>query len=201
MVYDFYGATELGVVSVAGPQDLRQDPRTVGRPMRGVEVLLADDAGRTVARGEPGELFVRSDMLSSYEGEASGSDPLRAAGWSSAGDVAIQDASGLLRIVDRRKDLIVTGGVNVFPAEVERIVERHPQVRECAVTGVADPDWGEAVAAFVVLEPGAALDRSALRAFCKERMNKAMVPKSFTALAEIPRCAAGKVLRRELGKP
>jgi acyl-CoA synthetase (AMP-forming)/AMP-acid ligase II len=198
VVYDFYGATELGVVSIATPADLRQDLRTVGRPLRGVEVLLADDEGKPVPPGQPGELFVRSDMLSSYEGVAAGTDPLRAAGWSSAGDVAIQDSSGLLRIVDRKKDLIVTGGVNVFPAEVERVVEQHAGVRECAVTGVADATWGEAVAAFVVLEPGCGLDEAELRAFCKERMNAAMVPKSFTALEEIPRSAAGKVLRREL---
>ena len=197
-LYDFYGATELGIVSIAGPGDLAAHPESVGRPLPGLELRFVGDDGRDVPEGRPGELFVRSDMISPYEGVEARS-PLEAEGWASAGDVA-QLVDGYLRIVDRKKDMIVSGGANVFPAEVEQVVRAHPTVRDVAVVGLPDPEWGEAVTAFVVLEDGQALDPDTLRAHCKQRLNRVEVPKSFRPIAELPRNPTGKLLRRELAR-
>jgi fatty-acyl-CoA synthase len=181
VLYDFYGATELGVVSVASPDDLRLKPHGVGRPLRGVEVKLAPD----------GELFVRSDMLTAYEGVDEDS-PF--AGWASAGDVARIEDDGTLVIVDRKKDMVCSGGVNLFPAEIEERVEEHPRVREAACAGRPDDTWGESLHCWFVGE--ATPDQ--LRAFCKERMAPYEVPKSFTRIGAVPRSPEGKVLRRAL---
>lgn len=183
VLYDFYGATELGVVSIARPDELRARPWTVGKPLPGVEVKLAED----------GELWVRSAALNAYEdGEEEGPFP----GFGSAGDIAKQDAEGYLAIVDRKKDVVITGGVNVFPAEVEEELARHPAIRDVACAGIPDPQWGESLEAFIVSEQ--ALDEDQLRAFCRERMAPFRVPKRFHRVDEIPRSPAGKVLRREL---
>ncbi len=195
-LYDFYGATELGIVTIASPHDLRRHPGSVGRPLPGLDLRFIGDDGRDVPPGEPGELYVKSDMISPYEG-VEASSPLETEGWASAGDVArLED--GHLFIVDRKKDMIVSGGANVFPGEVEEVVRAHPSVREVAVVGLPDPEWGEAVTAFVVVEEGRSLDAEVLREHCKERLNRVEVPKSFRAIDELPRNPTGKLLRRSL---
>ncbi len=181
VLYDFYGATELGVVSVASPEDLRRKPHGVGRPLRGVEVKLAPD----------GELFVRSDVLTPYEGEEPTSPY---SGWASAGDIARIESDGTLVIVDRKKDMVCSGGVNLFPAEIEERIEEHPLVTEAACAGREDPEWGEALHAWYVGE----VEADELLAFCKEQLAPWQVPKRFTKVESIPRSPEGKVLRRQL---
>lgn len=194
VLYDFYGATELGIVSVAGPAELAWDPATVGRVLPGVEIRLVDDEGRAVPPGEPGLLEVRGPSVSDgYLGE--GSHPVTR--WHTAGDVCRQ-RDGLLYVVDRKRDVIISGGVNIFPVDVEEAVEAHPSVREAAALGVTDPEWGEALHVFVVLEPGHALDSEALIAHCRARLQRYAVPKAFHAIGALPRSPTGKVLRREL---
>jgi len=194
-IFDFYGATELGIVSIAGPQDLDAHPESVGRPLPDLELRFLGEDGRATPNG-PGELWVRSDMISAYEG-VEATHPLEAEGFATAGDIA-ELRQGYLHIVGRKKDVIVSGGANVFPAEVEEVVRTHPSVRDAAVVGRPDPKWGEAVTAFVVLAPDAQLDPSALKAHCKERLNRVEVPKSFHAIDELPRNPTGKLLRRRL---
>ena len=196
VLVDFYGATELGIVSIARPEDLARQPGSVGRPLPGLELRFIGDDGRDVPSGQPGELFVRSDMISAYEG-VEATSALESEGWASAGDVArLED--GYLFIVDRKKDMIVSGGANVFPGEVEDVVRAHPSVRDVAVVGLPDAEWGEAVTAFVVVEEGHSLEPDGLRSFCKERLNRVEVPKSFRAIDELPRNPTGKLLRRTL---
>lgn len=190
VLYDFYGATEMGIVSIAGPGDLATHPGTVGRLMSGVEARLVATDGHDAAPGEPGELFVRSDAASEEAED-------RLVGWVSAGDVArIED--GYLYIVDRVRDVVISGGVNIFPVDVEIAVEKHPSIREAAAVGVPDDEWGECLQVFVVLEDGATLDIDALREHCRGLLERYAVPKGFLSIEELPRSPTGKVLRREL---
>lgn len=193
VVYDFYGATELGVVSVATPSDLATDPATVGRPLPGVRVRLLDDDGRDVPAGQPGELFVASDTaMVGYEGLAPS-----ASGWSTVGDVARLDERGLLYLVDRKRDMVVSGGVNLFPTEIEEALERCPGVREAACAGVPDAEWGEALNAWVVPE-GGGLDPEAVRVWARQHLARTWVPKAVHLVHAVPRSPTGKVLRRVL---
>lgn len=188
VLYDFYGATEMGVVSIAGPGDLACRPDTVGRLLPGVEAKLVADDGHEAATGEPGELFVRSAAATEHEpGD----------GWVSAGDVARIDGD-LLFIVDRKRDVVISGGVNLFPVDIEVVVERFPTVREAAAIGVPDDQWGEALQVFVVLAPGATLDVDGLREHCRANLARYAIPKAFLVVDELPRSPTGKVLRREL---
>lgn len=195
---DFYGATELGVVSIAGPDDLDRHPASVGRPLPGVRLRLLDDALQPVGPGEAGELWVSGDALSDgYEGvEDATPEALR--GWATAGDVARLDDEGFLYIVDRKKDVIITGGVNVFPAEVEDVLLAHPAVESCAVAGVPDEAWGEAVHAFVVLASGCAVGAEELVEHCRALVAPALVPKVVHFREALPLGSTGKVLRRAL---
>ena len=181
VLYDFYGATELGVVTVASPADLRHKPYGVGKPIRGVEVRLGPD----------GELFARSDMLTPYEGVEPTS---RFPGWGSAGDIARIETDGTVVIVDRKKDVVVSGGVNLFPAEVEERLEEHSDVREAACAGRPDETFGEALHAWYV----GGVEPDDLRAWCRERMAPYEIPRRVTRVDAIPRSPEGKVLRRQL---
>jgi fatty-acyl-CoA synthase len=190
VLYDFYGATEMGIVSIASPGDLATAPDSVGRILRGVEAMVVDDGGQRLPSGAVGELFVRSDTMTND------SDSL-VPGWVSAGDVArIQD--GRLFIVDRKRDVVISGGVNLFPVDIELALECHPSVREAAAFGLPDPEWGEALHTVVVIEPGHELDVEALRAHCKTQLAHYAIPKSFRQVDSLPRSPTGKVLRRML---
>ncbi|NCG19778.1 MAG: AMP-binding protein, partial [Rhodobacterales bacterium] len=143
VLYDFYGATELGVISIAGPEDLATHPSSQGRILPGVKTRVVDANGDLVPYGSPGQLYVRSDTMT-----LDTRSPLQ--GWMSAGDVArIED--GYLYIVDRIRDVVISGGVNLFPVDIEVVVEAHESVHECAAVGVPDDEWGEALQVFVVL--------------------------------------------------
>ncbi|MCP4808217.1 MAG: acyl--CoA ligase [Proteobacteria bacterium] len=189
---DFYGATELGIVTIASPHDLSKHPESVGRLMPGIEARLVDDDQQPVARGEPGELWVRSDMISGYEGIESDSF-LERAGYATAGDIARID-DGYVFLVDRKKDMIVSGGSNVFPAEVEAVIARFEGVEDVAVAGRPDDEWGEAVNAWVVGE----VDHDALLAYCREHLDRHELPKAIHAIDELPRTPTGKVQKTRL---
>jgi acyl-CoA synthetase (AMP-forming)/AMP-acid ligase II len=192
VVYDLYGATELGVVALATPADLAVDPRTVGRPLHGVEVRIVDDAGQPAAAGDPGEIEVRSSMaMLGYEQGSEETSP-----WRTVGDVGCLDANGLLRVVDRRKDIVITGGVNVFPGEVEEVLEAHPAVARAGVIGVPDPEWGEAVVAFVVRK--GPVEAEELAAHCAAHLARFKRPKQFRFAESLPISPTGKLLRRVL---
>lgn len=189
---DFYGATELGIVTVATPEDLARHPASIGRLLPGVTARLVDDDQQPVGMGQPGELWIKSDMISGYEGIESDSF-LERNGYATAGDVArIQD--GYVFLMDRKKDMIVSGGSNVFPAEVEAVIARFPGVLDVAVAGRPHPEWGEAVTAWVVGE----VDRGALQTFCREHLDRHEVPKAIHAIDELPRTPTGKVHKNRL---
>ena len=190
IVRDLYGATELGVVSVATPDDLAAAPGTVGRPLPGVSIAIRDADGQPVADGAVGTLYVASSMqMVGYEGlDAPGA-------WVTVGDLA-RLQGGRLFLVGRDRDMILTGGVNVFPGEVEAVLKAHPAVAEAAVIGVPDPTWGERVEAHVVTR--APVDVSALDAWCAERLARFKRPKAIHLRDALPMSPTGKVLKRLL---
>ena len=170
-----------------------------GRPVKGVQVRIVDEAGDPVALGDVGEVVVKGPtvMRGYWEMPDVTADAMRD-GWFRSGDLAYADEDGFIYLTDRKKDMIITGGFNVFPKEVEEILYTHPSVFECAVIGVPDPDWGEAVTAIVAQRPGVDADEAELLAYCRERLSDFKRPKSVRFVSEIPRNPSGKVLKRVL---
>jgi acyl-CoA synthetase (AMP-forming)/AMP-acid ligase II len=210
VMHQVYGMTEAcGVVSSLGPED-HENPAvahrlvSAGTPIQGVEIEVRDPAtGEPVPTGEPGEIWVRTDqIMGGYWGKPEATAAtITADGWLRTGDGGHMDADGYLYVTDRIKDMIVSGGENIYPAEIERVLAEHPALRDVAVIGVPDEQWGEVPKAVVVMKPGAMLDPNELLAWCRERLAGYKVPRSVDVLAELPRNPTGKVLKRELRKP
>jgi len=202
----FYGMTEtLGAGTFLPPE--AHDPakgklRSCGVAWPGVEVRCVDAQGADVPEGEVGEIVIRAPIvMKGYWNKPDATKEAVRDGWMHTGDAAYRDKDGYFFIYDRVKDMIVTGGENVYPAEVENAVFGHPDVADVAVIGVPDEKWGEAVKAVVVLKPGASADEASIVAWAKERVANYKVPKSVDFVEAIPRNASGKILRRELRKP
>jgi fatty-acyl-CoA synthase len=199
VLFNFYGATEVGIVTLAKPVDLRAAPGTIGPVTPGNEIRLLDDEGREVAPGKVGELWVRNKTLvEGYHHDRKATDESLKGGFFSVGDLARRDRDGRYFIEGRKRDMVISAGVNVYPAEVESVLEQHPAVAEVAVVGVEDPEWGERVRAFVALRPGVDADDAELKAWTKERLAGPKVPRDFVFLEALPRNPTGKVLKREL---
>ena len=199
ILYNLYGATEIGLVTIAKPVDLRAAPGTIGQKIPGNEIRLLDDAGDEVRPGGVGELFARNKMLvAGYHKDAEATRSSMRDGFFSVGDLARVDRDGRYFIEGRKRDMVISGGVNVYPAEVEGVLEQHPGVSEVAVIGVEDPEWGERVRAFVVRKAGQAVDEGELKAWARERLAGPKVPRDFVFLDVLPRNPTGKVLKREL---
>lgn len=201
ILYNFYGATETGLVTLAKPADLRAAPATIGRVVPGNELRLVKDDGSLARVGEVGELYARSSML--IEGYHANADATRASmsdGYFSVGDLARVDSEGRYFLEGRKRDMIISGGVNVYPAEVENVLQEHPDVVEAAVIGVPDAEWGERVRAFVVLRQGASSDDAALTQHCRASLSGPKIPRDFVHLTALPRNPTGKVLKRVLSE-
>lgn len=192
VLYDLYGSTEAGWVAIATPQDMVRHPSTVGRPVPGVEVAAFDAAGRRLPPGEPGELFIASAAL--FEGYTSGEERARHGRFMSIGDIGRIDDDGYLFIEGRADDMVVIGGENVYPVEVEEVLEALPGVAEAAVVGVPDEEFGQVLVAFVAGE----VSSEELEAACRAELASYKVPRRFELVAALPRTATGKVLKREL---
>jgi long-chain acyl-CoA synthetase len=193
-----YGLTEASPVVACNSYD---EPwtGTVGRPLPGTEISIRE-SGMEVARGEPGELWVRGPqvMRGYWNRPEETAEVLTEEGWLRTGDVAVLGPEGSLRIVDRKKDMIIVSGFKVFPNEIETVVGAHPAVLECGCTGIPDARCGQAVAIFVVLRPGKQLTNSELLEFCRDRLTAYKVPTHIEFRARLPKTNVGKVLRREL---
>ncbi len=199
VLFNFYGATETGLVTLAKPADLRAAPGTIGKAVPGNDIRLLDDAGKEVPTGTVGELFVLNKFLvTGYHKDASATQESMKGGYFSVGDLARADRDGRFFIEGRKRDMVITGGVNVYPAEVEGVLEQHPDIAEVAVVGVPDNEWGERVRAFVVKKPGSTLDEGALKVWTRERLAGPKVPRDLVFLEALPRNPTGKVLKREL---
>ncbi|GIE36961.1 acyl-CoA synthetase [Actinoplanes italicus] len=197
-VHELYGSTEAGVVTNLRPPDARRKAGTVGHPWFGTRVRIVGPDGSPVRPGEPGELYSRSPYLMNgyHENPAATAACTTADGFLTSGDIVIQDDEGFISIVDRVKDVIITGGVNVYPRDVEEILLAHPAVAECAVVGEPDERWGERVVAYYVGRHP--VPAEVLESYLRERLAGFKVPKHYRTVAALPRNAAGKILKREL---
>lgn len=201
VLYQFYGATETGLVTLAKPRHMRESPGTIGPALPGCDVKLLDDDGNEVPRGEVGELFVKNDLLvQGYHEDAESTEKSKRFGYFSVGDLARKDHLGNYFVEGRKRDMVISGGVNVYPVEIENTLEGHPAVAEAAVVGVPDEEWGERLRAFVVRAAGATLDEAELKAWLKEHLAGPKVPRDVVFLDALPRNPTGKVLKRELVK-
>jgi fatty-acyl-CoA synthase len=196
VLYNLYGSTEVAWATIATPEDLRAAPGTAGRPPMGTVVKLLDEQGHEVAPGQVGRIFVGNEMM--FDGYTGGGGKEIVDGLMSTGDVGRFDAGGRLFVEGRDDDMIVSGGENVFPREVEDLLADHPDIEEAAVVGVPDEDFGQRLRAFVVLRRHGALDAEAVQAHVKQNLARYKVPRDVVFLGELPRNATGKVLKREL---
>jgi acyl-CoA synthetase (AMP-forming)/AMP-acid ligase II len=201
VIYEFYGATETGINLLLRPEDQLRKPGSAGLPPEGQEILLLDDAGNPVPDGVPGELWARSDWLATYYNRPDATARSMRDGYFSVGDIAYRDAEGYYFICDRKIDMIISGGVNVYPAEVEACLHAHPDVADVAVIGVPDDSWGEAVKAVVALRPGSAAGEQELVDWCRGRIADYKRPRSVDFVGELPRDMAGKLLKRQIREP
>jgi acyl-CoA synthetase (AMP-forming)/AMP-acid ligase II len=200
VIYNNYNATEAGMIATATPEDLRAAPDTAGRPAGGTEIRILDPEFNEMPTGEVGTIYVRNDTQ--FDGYTSGATKDFHSGFMSSGDVGYLDEDGRLFVVGRDDEMIVSGGENVYPIEVEKTLAAHPEVAEAAVIGVDDEQYGQRLAAFVVLESGAHLDKGAapdtLKEHVRENLANYKVPREIAVLDELPRGSTGKILRNEL---
>jgi fatty-acyl-CoA synthase len=197
-LYNLYGSTEVGQATIATPTDLRSAPGTAGRVVGGSSVAILDQGGRTLAPGATGRIFVGN--RSQFAGYTGGGGKEMAGGLMSSGDLGYFDRDGRLFVTGRSDDMIVSGGENVFPAEVEDVLLAHPAIADAAVVGVDDPELGQRLAAFVTTAPGAVIDARAVRELVASRLARHKVPRDVHVVGSIPRTATGKVRRRELAQ-
>ncbi len=204
-LWEVYGSTELGINCVLEPRDQLRKPGSCGRPAPGHEIVLLDDAGQPVTGTGPehtGELFTRSSMtFSEYYKQPDSYAAGQHGDYHTVGDIAYRDDDGYYYICDRKSDMIISGGMNIYPAEIEAALEQHPAIFDVAVFGIPSEDWGEAVHATVVLAPGAALTEAEVTAFAREHLAGYKAPRSVTFTGELPRTGSGKILKRQLRAP
>ncbi|MDQ6876793.1 MAG: AMP-binding protein [Candidatus Dormibacteraeota bacterium] len=201
VLWEFYGATETGINTVLRPEDQLRKPGSCGTAVPGQEIRLVGEDGEEVADGEPGELMVRNTWLAEYYQRPEATTKSMHDGFFSVGDIAYRDGEGYFYICDRQVDMVISGGVNIYPAEVEAVLHGHPAVLDVAVIGVPDDQWGESVKAIVQLRPGAAASVEELTTFTSERLADYKRPRSFDFVDSLPRDAAGKLLKRKIREP
>ncbi|WP_025915730.1 long-chain-fatty-acid--CoA ligase [Herminiimonas sp. CN] len=194
-----YGLSETASAVICNPATLAKHSGTIGMPMPGVEVRLLDDDGADAAAGEPGEIALRGPqvMQGYWQRPQETADAMTPDGYFKTGDVGVMDQRGFFRIVDRKKDMILVSGFNVYPNEIEEVVGAHPDVLECAVIGLPDQHSGEAVKLFVV-KRNPALSAEALKEYCSHQLTGYKRPKQIEFIAELPKTNVGKILRRQL---
>ncbi|MFP1728549.1 long-chain-fatty-acid--CoA ligase FadD [Lonsdalea quercina] len=194
-----YGLTESSPLVTGNPYDMQQYTGSVGLPIPSTEVRIVDEKANDVALGEAGELWVRGpQVMKGYWNQPEETAAVLKDGWLATGDIVTSDEQGFLRIVDRKKDMILVSGFNVYPNEIEDVIVRHPDVMEAAAVGVPSEISGEAVKVFVVRRPGSALETEALIAHCRRYLTGYKVPRQFEFRDELPKSNVGKILRREL---
>jgi fatty-acyl-CoA synthase/long-chain acyl-CoA synthetase len=204
-LFEIYGSTELGVNTVLLPQDQLRKPGSCGQPAPLVEIRLYDELGNVVTDTGPeatGEVFVRgASVFADYYKQHDKFEEDHRDGFQTVGDIAYRDDEGFLYICDRKKDMIISGGMNIYPAEIEAALEAHPDIYEAAVFGIPSDDWGELVHAVIVKREGSALDDAAVRDFAREHLASYKIPRSISWMDELPKTGSGKILKRDLRKP
>lgn len=195
-LFNLYGSSETGFGAIATPADLLAAPGTVGYPPIGTSIRVLDSTGKPAPAGKSGRVFLQTGLV--FAGYIDGGNKEQIDGYTSTGDLGHFDSAGRLFIDGRADDMIVSGGENVFPLEVEEVLATHPAVAEVAVIGVPDEQFGQRLQAFVVARAGVPLSVEELRTYLKERIARFKVPRDFIFLLSLPRNAVGKVRKREL---
>ena len=196
IVYNNYNATEVGMVARAAPEDLRAAPETAGRPVEGTHIRILDEKLRDAPTGTVGQIFVHN--TTQFDGYTSGATKDFHDGFMASGDLGYLDAAGRLFVVGRDDEMIVSGGENIYPIEVERMLAAHPAVAEAAVIGVDDQQFGQRLTALVVLEHGASATADQLKQHVRDNLANFKVPRDIVFIDELPRSSTGKIVRREL---
>jgi fatty-acyl-CoA synthase len=196
ILYNLYGSTEVAWATIATPEQLRAAPGTAGTPPRGTTLKILDEHGRQLPPERTGRIFVANELL--FEGYTTGGGKQVVGDVMSTGDVGYVDSAGRLFVEGRDDEMIVSGGENVFPREVEDLLAKHEEVAEVAVIGVKDEQFGQRLKAFVVTQPEAELTADAVKAYVKSNLARFKVPRDVEFIAQLPRTATGKVLKREL---
>jgi acyl-coenzyme A synthetase/AMP-(fatty) acid ligase len=204
-LFEVYGSTELGVDTVLMPEDQLRKPGSCGQPAPGIEIMLVGDDGNEVTGtgpDHPGEVFVRSrSAFDTYYKNDAGYESNRRGDFHTVGDIAYRDDEGYLYICDRKTDMIISGGMNIYPAEIEAALEQHPGIYDVAVFGIPSQQWGEVVHATVVRSPGSSLTGEEIMVFAREHLAGYKVPRSVDFTDELPRTGSGKLLKRQLRAP
>jgi fatty-acyl-CoA synthase/long-chain acyl-CoA synthetase len=195
-LYEYYASTESSVATVLKPVDQLRKVRCAGKPFWGVDITLLDEENRHVSTHEVGEIYIRSPYIMDgyYKKGREGFHE----GWLASGDLARQDEEGYVYIVDRAKDMIISGGENIYPTEIEDVLYSHPHVLEAAVIGIPDDRWGESVKAMIVLHEGRSLSQEEIIDYCRDKLAGYKIPRSVSFLRELPKNTSGKILRRVL---
>jgi fatty-acyl-CoA synthase len=198
VIYNLYGSTEVAYATIATPEDQEADPASVGKVVRGSVVKVIDEDGKEVPPGESGRIFVGN--LSQFEGYTGGENKESIEGLISSGDVGHFDDNGRLFIDGRDDEMIVSGGENVFPAEVEELLAAHDSIEEAAAIGVEDEKFGQRLKAFVVLRDGEKLGEDEIKGYVKDNLANYKVPREVVFIDELPRNPTGKVLKKDLAE-
>jgi acyl-CoA synthetase (AMP-forming)/AMP-acid ligase II len=196
VLYNLYGSTEVAWATIATPEDMREAPGTAGKPPRGTVIKLLDERGHEVPEGQPGRIFVGNELM--FEGYTGGGNKEMIDGLMSTGDMGYFDNEGHLFVAGRDDEMIVSGGENVFPREVEDLLAKHDAIADAAVIGVSDEEFGQRLKAFIVKRDGASLSEDDVRAYVKSNLARYKVPRDVEFIDELPRNATGKILKREL---
>ncbi|SLN75735.1 AMP-binding protein [Oceanibacterium hippocampi] len=200
VIHEYYGASEVGPITFSTPADARRKPGSIGRLVEGARLDILDGAGNRLPAGEVGEFYMRQLLWPDFEyhGKPEARAALERDGLVTVGDVGYIDADGYVFIVDRVKDMVISGGVNIFPAEIEAVLITHPAVSDCAVIGLPDPEFGETLAAFIEAAPGAEISDEALGAWLRERVAGYKVPRKIFRRDRLPREDSGKIFKNRL---
>ena len=203
IIHEFYGSTESSSVTLATSEDAAKKPGTVGRPVKGAHIIIVDDDGKEAPIGATGEIFTRLDGMPdfTYHNKPDKRIEIAREGYITSGDVGYLDEDGYLFICDRKRDMVISGGVNIYPAEIESVALHMPQLKDCAVFGVPDSEFGEALMAVVEPQPGATVTPAEVRAYLAAHLAGYKVPKHIEIGADLPREDSGKIFKRRLRDP
>jgi acyl-CoA synthetase (AMP-forming)/AMP-acid ligase II len=202
VLYEFYGASETGVNTLMRPEEQLQKPGSCGRVVDGVDMKILDDAGNECPRGTAGEIWVKTtSLITEYYRNPKATADARKGEYFSVGDVAYLDDDGFVFVVDRKRDMVISGGVNICTTEIENVIHAHPKVWDVVVIGIPDEEWGESVHAIVQPKPGDMLEPAEIATFVKDHLADYKKPRSIEIRSELPRDEAGKIRKRELREP
>lgn len=203
IIHEYYGATETGGISFCTSEEWLSHPGTVGKILPGVDIRFLDEQGEDVAPGDVGEIYTRNHGLADfvYQGDPEKRRNIEVDGMISAGDMGYWDEEGYLYISDRRKDMVISGGVNIYPAEIEAELQRLPGLQDCAVFGIPDAEYGESLCAVIEPEKGVLLDEDTVRQFLRAHLAGYKVPKHIEFKDKLPREDSGKIFKRKLREP